>query len=408
MEKLRIGIDASSFCGWGGGIDFIAMIAEALESTGKVQTFLIIGKDSIFGILWNGLSFIKRTGFHLKKYKINKRQRNVNIMESFHYCSPNTKPIFYKKTETRIINNREKQQLKCLKKNKIDIIMPSMYCDSEKFSVPRIGYIYDFQHKYFPDFFNKKEIYNRNKLFQRQLKNSKYLIVNAWDVAKDIKKFYPNEKCKIIVLPFKPFQKSTIEFKPEIEKYHLPDKYYIICNQFWMHKSHITAFEALEQLYRSGKRDIHIVCTGKMEDTRNRKFIDNLQHRIDTMECRKNIHLLGYIPKDDQIAIMKKAVGLIQPTLFEGGPGGGSTYNALCLGITCLLSDIPVNREVIGYDNVFFFERENVQQLAQLMEAHRNDTPIEEEILKKRVESNRKAYGEFLIAKLENIIAANK
>ena len=31
-----------------------------------------------------------------------------------------------------------------------------------------------------------------------------------------------------------------------------------------------------------------------------------------------------------------------------------------------------------------------------------------EEILKKRVESNRKAYGEFLIAKLENIIAANK
>ena len=82
MEKLRIGIDASSFCGWGGGIDFIAMIAEALESTGKVQTFLIIGKDSIFGILWNGLSFIKRTGFHLKKYKINKRQRNVNIIKN--------------------------------------------------------------------------------------------------------------------------------------------------------------------------------------------------------------------------------------------------------------------------------------------------------------------------------------
>ena len=25
VEKLRIGIDASSFCGWGGGIDFIAM-----------------------------------------------------------------------------------------------------------------------------------------------------------------------------------------------------------------------------------------------------------------------------------------------------------------------------------------------------------------------------------------------
>jgi glycosyltransferase involved in cell wall biosynthesis len=60
------------------------------------------------------------------------------------------------------------------------------------------------------------------------------------------------------------------------------------------------------------------------------------------------VFLLGYLPKPEQVALLRAAVALIQPTLFEGGPGGGSTYDAVALGIPAILSDIPVNREVEG------------------------------------------------------------
>lgn len=407
MRKLRVGIDSRQFSNWGGGIDFIATIAEALESTGKVCTFLVVEEDSNFGKLWKCARIMLRNGFNIKKYRLQQSlefRGPENLIEGFKSCSPGTKTITFKKTENRLINNREKKQLKCLMKNKIDILLPSMNCESNDFAIPRIGYIYDFQHKYLPELFSEEECLGRDEHFRNQLKNSKYLIVNAKDVKKDIEKYYPDEKCEIVVLPFKPFQKPEMKSHPDLRKYNLPKKYYAVCNQFWMHKSHITVFEALEHLYKSGTKDVHVVCTGSLADGRNPQYIDQLKQKISLLECKENIHLLGFIPKDDQIAIMKKSSGLIQPTLFEGGPGGGSTYNALCLGLTCLLSDIPVNKEVVGYDNVYFFEKKNSLELAKLMSEHINDKAIDEEIVNKKNESNRKEYGEYLLAKLEHII----
>ena len=45
-EKILVGIDGNGFKTWGGGIDFIATITEALESTGKVQTYLLLDEMS--------------------------------------------------------------------------------------------------------------------------------------------------------------------------------------------------------------------------------------------------------------------------------------------------------------------------------------------------------------------------
>lgn len=223
----------------------------------------------------------------------------------------------------------------------------------------------------------------------------------------DILKFSPNCKAQIFVLPFKPFQKPTINVDNTLKKYNLPNKYFIIANQFWTHKNHITAFEALEQVYCKGYIDIHIVCTGKMEDYRDPNHIVELGKRINEMHCKKNIHFLGYIPKDEQIEVMRKASGLIQPTLFEGTPGGGSVYNALCLGLTCLVSDIPVNREIQGYRNVYFFESKNVKQLAQLIIDHIDDGHIDINAVNKKIISNKMEYGNFIYEKISEILRQN-
>jgi glycosyltransferase involved in cell wall biosynthesis len=87
------------------------------------------------------------------------------------------------------------------------------------------------------------------------------------------------------------------------------------------------------------------------------------------------------IPKRDQIQIMKHACAVIQPALLEGGPGGGSVYDAVSLDVPAIISDIPVNREVEG-PAIEFFPAGQAAALADKMKArlaapHRRASPNE-------------------------------
>jgi glycosyltransferase involved in cell wall biosynthesis len=63
---------------------------------------------------------------------------------------------------------------------------------------------------------------------------------------------------------------------------------------------------------------------------------------------------------------MYNAKAILQPTLFEGGPGGGAVYEALGMGIPVVLSDISVNKEIEN-PLILFFESLNAVDLANKM-----------------------------------------
>lgn len=406
MDKIRIGIDSNGFSTWGGGIDFITTVSEVLEATGRVRTCLMIGQSGKLEMFLRKLKLLLLCRFDMLEYR--KRVTKISeemtpLLNGFSVCSPNTEKVFYTRSLLRLITGEDRNFKKSLSDNGIRLIMPSMV-SSAGLTVPQIGYIYDFQHKYLKEFFSEEECRRRDKAFSHQVKCSKYLIVNAQDVKKDILKYYPDCTCEIIVLPFKPFQKPEFDENTDLKKYKLPPKYYMIANQFWMHKDHMTAFKALEMAWSEGHRDMHIVCTGKMMDDRNSDYIRELKENISRLSCRDNIHFLGYIPKDDQLAVMKNSVGLIQPTLFEGGPGGGSVYNALCLGLPCLVSDIPVNKEISGYDNVYFFKKQDPSDLARLMTEHFSDSHCDETAVNKKIKENLNEYKEYLLERILEIL----
>jgi glycosyltransferase involved in cell wall biosynthesis len=54
----------------------------------------------------------------------------------------------------------------------------------------------------------------------------------------------------------------------------------------------------------------------------------------------------------------------MQPTLYEGGPGGGATFEAIGMGTPAVVSDIPVNRE-IDQGGVHFFRAGDAIDLAE-------------------------------------------
>jgi glycosyltransferase involved in cell wall biosynthesis len=110
-----------------------------------------------------------------------------------------------------------------------------------------------------------------------------------------------------------------------------------------------------------------LICAGSTYDYRWPRYFEELRQKAEAFGLSSQIWFLGKIPKIEQIAIMPRAVAVVQPTLFEGGPGGGSVYDAVAVGTRVIASDIPVNRE-IEHETVCFSPVKSAEALAEEMQ----------------------------------------
>lgn len=395
----NIAIAARNF-NWGGGLDFIHMLCEALvlkaeEKNAKIYLFIPQKPNTLIKLSKN-IRNITRI-----PYNIFKGKEKIYVRPSYFMTEECTDCFSDLLGEIEIVYHEVGDYFfyRKLKEYKIDKILPVSIKPQNINSKNYIGYIPDLQHKYYPEFFTQEEIEGRDNDFINLLNASEKIIVNAKSVKNDIIKFYGTEfnqeKCKIYNLPYAPLLKNKYEmgdFDKIKKKFNLPKKYFIISNQMWKHKDHITAFKALKELiYRNEKfKDINIVCTGSTYDYRFPDLFEQLGKEIRQMGVEGNVYFLGYIAKSEQLSIMRNSIGVIQPTLFEGGPGGGSVYEAVSMGIPAIVSDIDVNKE-IEEENIVFFKTKSVEDLAEKMKEMIKSIPhkyINEEML--LIKSNRR------------------
>lgn len=405
---LNIALLGESFVEWGGGLDFLRFCANALvhkSNKRSLKIYLLIPENDtrfipmIKNVLRPCKNMLKDI-IQLKKpvYKKYEPLTRDQVLDSIQNIDSNIKVIYYDKA-----NNGLKH---CIISNNIDVVCPTANPLDIDFPVPWIGYIDDFQYKYYPEFFSAKEIKYRNSRINKILSTSKAVIVNSMAVKDDVFRFYPDTDCNVFNLPYSPvpalswLEESTVDVKT---KYQLPERYFLISNQFWVHKSHITAFEALAGLEDSG--DIHIVCTGKTEDYRCPPHFGDLLKKIKELGLDGRVHFLGYIPKRDQILIMLHSIAVLQPSLFEGGPGGGAVYDAVAMGVPAIVSDIPVNLE-ISEENIWFFKAGLAEDLGARMvevlssEIQRPDKNVLFEKGKSRIEM----FGDRLLESIDYVM----
>lgn len=241
--------------------------------------------------------------------------------------------------------------------SKADVIFPTMFPLGRQ-GPPRVGYMFDFQHRYLPEFFPKRICKNRDLQFKRIADDSTGLVVNSQSVARDVEKFlgYPGDR--ILVMPFSPyalpwwFDLDPGKVQP---RYGLHGRYLLACNHFWKHKDHATALRAFSLLHALPENsDLQLVLTGDPIDHRDPRHYGKLQSLTSELGITADTHFLGLIPKREQLALLRGSAALLQPTRFEGGPGGGSVYEAIGLGVPSVVSDIPVNLEIDQGDVRFF------------------------------------------------------
>lgn len=351
--------------GWGGGVDFLRYLANGLlakQQKYDLKIYLLLPVNNRIEDLNDILRVVKRSinGTLQRKrpwFALPAPAYQASVPDFFlHLQRGKIEIIYYANTSAGL--------LRCLKSIKADVALPVNGTLGRDYPIPWVGYASDFQHKYYPENFSSQECFSRDIHFATVFRDSSSAIVNSKAVKDDVFHFFPHTNTKVCSLPFSPNPLS--EWFEELpfniyDKYLLPNTYFLISNQFWVHKDHLTAFKALKSV------DGYIVCTGSMEDYRRPGYMAIVRNFLVDNDLTDRVLLLGHIPKRDQIEIMKKSVAVLQPTLFEGGPGGGCIYDAVSLGVPAIISDIPVNREVEG-KNIYFFKAGAHDELAEKMQ----------------------------------------
>ncbi|MGP1470705.1 MAG: glycosyltransferase family 4 protein [Schwartzia sp. (in: firmicutes)] len=242
-----------------------------------------------------------------------------------------------------------------------------------------IGWIPDFQHKYLPDFFTKKEINGRDLAFARLAEKMDTVVLSSQTAKDDFIQYYPQYAEKARVLRFVP----AIDFsargkRDEVrKKYALPDKFFFLPNQYWVHKNHKIVLEALRILKEQGKV-VHVVSTGNTKDYRNPGYFAALQDWIRQYDIGDRYIILGMVPYADVQSLAEAAWAYINPSLFEGW--STTVEEAKYRGKPILLSDLKVHREQAPKKGVYFNPMDPNELAEKMWQMWNRDDMKEEEI----------------------------
>lgn len=364
-DNIKIGVLSYGFNQWGGGVDFIKHMLIFLDCPGhahkNVSVTVFLPRNS----LGNYFKDLLYPCFNLmvqmvktRKFIWQQRPRFPvdQIKKTFLEFNPKLNIVF--------CSDSLDAQLNAANKKKIDLVFPCIDIPPKSCRLPWVGYIADFQHRHLPQYFSSREIQRRDLSFHKMLNSARHIIVYGNSVIHDANLFYPGYSAAIHALPFCPFPqevwlKSSLDVRG---KYAIHAPYFLISNQFWVHKDHVTALRAYARYCQMGG-EAELVCTGKTYDPRFPNYFNEVLSLISELGIKNRVTVLGYIPKIDQVALIKKALAVVQSTLFEGGPGGGSSYDAISLGIPVIASNIPINMEM-NCGDVTYFEAGNDEELS--------------------------------------------
>lgn len=379
-KKIKIAFHLSAHSGWTAGTVYLKTLFQALKSTKSSE--LEIG-------------VIARSG---------------EVSSHRNLCDLSDEVIVYptidKWTRAWVVHSlgtrlfqRDFVNDQLLEKHKVNVIA---FGEAPKGSkIPSLGWIPDFQHVHFPEFFSPEERHNRDATFARLIERSARVILISESAKRDFESFAPQAAYKARVFkPITAIPSEVYAVNPEsvCEQYNLGRKFFYLPNQFWKHKNHITVFQALRRLNERGF-PVSLVCSGSSADYRDSTYFSDLLIEISRLGVRDQVAILGVLPRDHVFQLMRQSICVLNPSLFEGY--GMTVDEGRSFGKRMLLSDIPAHREQSPALAVFF-EPLASNELAEKMEQiWRETTPgpntqVEAET-RRGLTDRMRAYGESFI-----------
>ncbi len=343
MKKpLRIGLVMAGGRSWIGGIEYIRNLVLALNSlpadVRKTFELCLICPPEMEQVFYGDLRACVDRIYQLED-AMSKRTL-VNLLRW--------------KARSILSHQRAPRFDAFIRKEKIDFVYPHLPDRQSLKEYRSAAWIPDFQHKHLPGFFIEEEVKVRDLSCKTIASQAPVVVFSSRTVMSDFHQFYPQATGKAAVMSFKTYcQPQWFEVDPlRVQReYNLPDRFLMVCNQFWKHKNHHVVFEALK-LLRARSIFPVIVCTGHINDYRHPAYSDEILQVIQRSGIAQQVHLMGLIPRSDQIQLMRRSLGVIQPSLSEGW--STVVEDARALGKPVILSNLPVHQEQDPPKGIFF------------------------------------------------------
>lgn len=261
-----------------------------------------------------------------------------------------------------------------------------------------VSWIPDFQELHLPYYFAPDEI-ARRRHHHRQRFAGAGLVVSSEDVKSDVNRFYPGECPNTAVVRFATFNKFDDTRQQAVkEEYGLTGPYVMCANQVWVHKNHILVLKALAVLKERGV-DVTVCFTGNESDYRVGNYSGFLKNLAKEWGIADRARFLGFIPRDDQLNLMKGADYIIQPSLFEGW--STVVEDAKAMGQYIVASDLGVHKEQL-IQSGRLFPRHNPDALADIMQEFAQDPPAKNDPAV--YEQAREDFGRNFIAAIDKFL----
>lgn len=226
----------------------------------------------------------------------------------------------------------------------IDVYYPAIFTTLH--SPKAIAWIPDFQHCLWPEFFPATERQAREREALTVLSQASLLVFSSRAVQEDFQRFFPGQAVPTAVLPFYSLPEAEW-FSGDPQRtaadYNLPERFFLCCNQFWLHKNHKILGDALAWVKQQHGLQISLVCTGSDADYRSAGYSPLLKRYWQSLGISDQIRCLGMIPRRDQLQLIRRSLAVVQPSLAEGW--STVVEDARALGKQLFLSDISVHRE---------------------------------------------------------------
>jgi glycosyltransferase involved in cell wall biosynthesis len=233
-------------------------------------------------------------------------------------------------------------------------------------SIGCVGWIPDFQHVHLPNFFTAHERRTRDRNFLQLCRDCDKLIVSSECALADLQTFAPQfaKKAEVVHFVASPGLQAVTPSLAELQqRYAFDGPFFLLPNQFWIHKNHRIVIGALKLLKQHEQR-VMVLATGSTRDPRQPTFFDSLLQYARECDVLDRFRVLGAIPFADLAGLMRYAVAFINPSLFEGW--STSVEESKSMGKRILLSDIPVHREQAPELGIYF-NPEDAEDLALQM-----------------------------------------
>ena len=204
--------------------------------------------------------------------------------------------------------------------------------------IPYMITVWDLAHRILP-FFPEVSIHGwtwaeREEYYREMLPRASFILVGTQQGAMEVSRCYdvPHDRIRIVPLPAPSFAESH-------GKRDLPTArpYLYYPANFWPHKNHVRAMEALRIIRDDYGLDLDLVFTGS--DQGNQNFMKEAC----PPSCRDNIHFLGFIDRDFVGDLYRGAEALLYLSFF--GPDNLPPLEAFACGCPVIVSDHPGHRE---------------------------------------------------------------